>query len=489
MAAAAAFSAALAAACVAVLAVPSAQATDLAVSERFEVVDDDGNALQVELLGAGGSPRLLWPNTLSDGPAGVARTMQRLLDAGFELWLADPLEARFLPPSNENIRTLPGTTIAAMIAAAQTHSPKPTLLLAHGRMALPSLRGVRLWQARRAETPDAGAESEQMGPAQIGPSQTAPDQTVPAQTTLVQPRQDQPGSAQPGGAQSGLDGLVLLYPNLFGPTPPAGDEPALDPIVAASNWPLLIVQPKRGTLRWALDPLLTRFWDNGAAAFALLLPEVRDWYLFHEPGEDPVEDATAARLPTQIHEAARLLAAAPKPDRPLPLLAAGDPQLAPVTGLRQRPDAAPAPDFALTDAEGVGHALADYLGSVTLVNFWASWCPPCVEEIPSMNRLAARYQPTDFRIVSINFQESPQSIRAFMARVDVEFPVLIDADGAVSRAWRVLAFPSSFIVDRHGRVRWSVNRAIPWDEPAVFDLIDRMVEGPMIDGQPIDEGS
>lgn len=106
-----------------------------------------------------------------------------------------------------------------------------------------------------------------------------------------------------------------------------------------------------------------------------------------------------------------------------------------------------------------------------------------------MNRLAARYQPTDFRIVSINFQESPQSIRAFMARVDVEFPVLIDADGAVSRAWRVLAFPSSFIVDRRGRVRWSVNSAIPWDEPAVFDLIDRMVEGPMIDGQPIDEGS
>jgi thiol-disulfide isomerase/thioredoxin len=420
-------------------------ATSSIASERFEVIDDDGNALQIKRLGAGGSPRLLWPNTLSDSPPGVARTMQRLLDAGFELWLADPLEARFLPQSNENIRTLSGTTIAAMIAAAETHPRKPTLLLAHGRMALPALRGVRLWQTRRADQVDSDSADDG------GPLGSSPF--------------DQPG----------FDGLVLLYPNLFGPTPAAGDEPELDPIVTASNWPLLIVQPKRGTLRWALAPLLAAFWDNDAAAFALLLPEVRDWYLFHEPGEDPIEDAAAARLPDQLMRAASLLAAAKKPERLLPLSPANDDRPRRANGLRERLERAPAADFVLTDAEGAGHALADYLGSVTLVNFWASWCPPCVEEIPSMNRLAARYEANDFRIVSINFQESPQTIRAFMSRVDVGFPVLVDADGRVSRAWRVLAFPSSFILDRQGRVRWSVNSAIPWDEPAVFALVDQLV--------------
>jgi thiol-disulfide isomerase/thioredoxin len=420
-------------------------------SERFEVIDDDGNPLQIKLLGAGGSPRLLWPNTLSDGPPGVARTMQRLLDAGFELWLADPLEARFLPHSNDTIRTLPGTTIAAMLATAETHPRKPTLLLAHGRMALPALRAVRLRQIHRADESRAD-----------GSDSSAPPGTGTGA-----------GTGRPDGPA--LDGLVLLYPNLFGPTPAAGDEPELDPIVAASNWPLLIVQPMRGTLRWALAPLLTTLWDNQAAAYALLLPEVRDWYLFHEPGEDPVEDAAAARLPGQLTRAASLLAAARKPEQPLPLNPASDNRPQRANGLRERLEPTPASAFTLTDADGVAHTLADYRGSVTLVNFWASWCPPCVEEIPSMNRLAARYQPTAFRIVSINFQESPQTIRSFMSRVDVDFPVLIDADGAVSRAWRVLAFPSSFILDRQGRVRWSVNSAIPWDEPAVFQLIDQLV--------------
>jgi thiol-disulfide isomerase/thioredoxin len=125
---------------------------------------------------------------------------------------------------------------------------------------------------------------------------------------------------------------------------------------------------------------------------------------------------------------------------------------------------------------------------VTLVNFWVSWCPPCVEEIPSMNRLAAHYDPSNFGIVSVNFREPPATILDFMERVDVDFPVLIDADGAVARDWRVLAFPSSFLVDRRGRVRWSVNSAIPWDEPAVLALIDQLVAEPAPGTAPIAAG-
>lgn len=92
-----------------------------------------------------------------------------------------------------------------------------------------------------------------------------------------------------------------------------------------------------------------------------------------------------------------------------------------------------------------------------------------------MNRLAAGYDAADFRIVSVNFQESQDTIRNFMQQVHVEFPVLLDVDGAVSRDWRVFAFPSSFLVDRGGRVRYSVNSAIPWDEPAVIETIDALV--------------
>jgi thiol-disulfide isomerase/thioredoxin len=419
-----------------------------AAVETFEVADGDGNTASVEVLGSGGDLLVLWPNALSGGPPGVERTRRRLVQAGLELWLMDPLEARFLPRSNEQIRTLPGTLVEALIAAAADRAgQRPVLLLGHGRMALPVLRGLRRWEQAR------------------GPAAAAP----------------------PAGA-------VLLYPNLFGQTPAAGDEPALDPIVGVTETPLLIVQPELGALRWALRPVLATLWANGAAAHALLAPGVRDWFLFHEPGADPAEEAAVARLPVQLRMAARLLAAAPRPDGPEPTPAGAAPMIpAPpprtdVSGLRERPGRPAAPDFALTDARGRRHALTDSAGAVTLVNFWASWCPPCVEEIPSMNRLAAHYDPSNFGIVSVNFREPPATILDFMERVDVDFPVLIDADGAVARDWRVLAFPSSFLVDRRGRVRWSVNSAIPWDEPAVLALIDQLVAEPAPGTAPIAAG-
>ncbi|MGB5834132.1 MAG: TlpA disulfide reductase family protein [Thiohalocapsa sp.] len=172
--------------------------------------------------------------------------------------------------------------------------------------------------------------------------------------------------------------------------------------------------------------------------------------------------------------AALITAARERADKPTLLLAHGRMALPALRGVHH-PNLLPAPDFVLRDTENLQHAMQDYRDSVTLVNFWASWCPPCVEKIPSMNRLAARYAPADFRIVSINFRESSQHIRDFMRQVDVGFPVLIDADGLVSQDWRVFAFPSSFLVDRAGCVRHSVNSAIAWDEPAIIELIDGLV--------------
>jgi hypothetical protein len=97
-----------------------------------------------------------------------------------------------------------------------------------------------------------------------------------------------------------------------------------------------------------------------------------------------------------------------------------------------------------------------------------------------MNRLAARYVPADFRIMSINFREGAALVQAFMHRVAVDFPVLLDEDGRTSRDWRVFAFPSSFLMDRAGRVRYSVNSAIAWDEPEAVRVIDSLVAEPRV---------
>ncbi|MET0002908.1 MAG: TlpA disulfide reductase family protein [Candidatus Thiodiazotropha sp.] len=113
-----------------------------------------------------------------------------------------------------------------------------------------------------------------------------------------------------------------------------------------------------------------------------------------------------------------------------------------------------------------------------MVNFWATWCPPCVEEIPSLNRLQAHYKNQDVSIVSVDFRESAEEIEAFLEERPVDFPVLMDRNGLTSLAWRVFSFPSSFIIDRHGRIRYTANRAINWDSKEVIEVLDGLLAEP-----------
>ncbi len=386
-----------------------------------DALDQD---VQVEILPAEGDLLVLWPQDLKRDRPGIVHTLALLQAAGIEVWLINPLEAAFLPRSNEHLRTLPGASVAALIEAALAQSSKRVLLLGHDRMALPLLRGLGQFEA-----------------------------------------------AHPG--PSPVLGAVLLYPNLFGPAPAAGDEPALDPLVHTIGSPLFILQPGMGSLRQRVPQVLDALWASGSSAFVRLVPGVRDWYPMQPPNEDPTQDAATARLPAEIQSAARLLSAAPRGkiqgEPPPPASPA-----AKIQGLMERLPAE-APDLTLQDTQGRSTRLSDLHGVVVLVNFWATWCPPCVEEIPSMNRLAARYAPTDFQIVSVNFREGAEQIREFMRRVAVEFPVLVDEDGRASGDWRVFAFPSSFLVDRSGRIRYSVNSAIPWDQPEAIARIDALV--------------
>ena len=245
------------------------------------------------------------------------------------------------------------------------------------------------------------------------------------------------------------------------------------------------MQPARRAIRGRLDALLTTLRDAGSPAYSWLVPEVRDYYLMHVekpvseslqamagPVPAPVERAVRA-TPDRLMTAARLLAATPRPQVPAPVKLDADRPTAPAYGLIERPGR-PAPDLALGDALGKRHAVAEDRGRGTLVDFWATGCPPCVHEIPSMNRLAAAHPPGEFAIVSVNFKESPAHVRAFMGKVAVDFPVLMDEDGAASARWGVFAFPSSFILDRQGRIRYSVNTAIEWDTPEVRVVIDRL---------------
>ena len=132
---------------------------------------------------------------------------------------------------------------------------------------------------------------------------------------------------------------------------------------------------------------------------------------------------------------------------------------------------APAPGLRLKDIDGSEFALDGSRGRVVLVNFWASWCRPCVTEIPSLHRLAATLDDIDFQIVTVNVGEDHERVRRFLQHVPVELPLLMDYDSSASRAWKIYVYPSSYLVDRQGKVRYAYLGALEWDSAEIVEII------------------
>ena len=129
------------------------------------------------------------------------------------------------------------------------------------------------------------------------------------------------------------------------------------------------------------------------------------------------------------------------------------------------------PALELRDVEGRLHRLADYRGKVVLVNFWATWCEPCREEMPSMNRLRASLAGQPFEVLAVNLAESEARIRRFVEQVPLEFAVLMDRDSAAAKAWQARVLPISFLVGPDGRIRYSVVGEIDWTQERVRKAI------------------
>lgn len=113
-----------------------------------------------------------------------------------------------------------------------------------------------------------------------------------------------------------------------------------------------------------------------------------------------------------------------------------------------------APGFTLKSDSNKNLKLNDYRGQVVMINFWATWCSPCRQEIPHLNRLHERYHKAGFALLGINIDDQPRIAREMMQKLSVAFPVLFDTDKRVSRLYDVGAMPSSLLIDRDGRIRY-----------------------------------
>jgi len=135
----------------------------------------------------------------------------------------------------------------------------------------------------------------------------------------------------------------------------------------------------------------------------------------------------------------------------------------------------PAPTFELKDLSENKVSLSDFKGKVVLINFWATWCIPCREEMPSLNRLFNRFKKRGFVVLGISINSPKRSVEAFLKEVPVDFHILLDRSSKVSRDYRVFAYPTTFLIDRRGRLRERFIGETDWTAPEVIKVIERYI--------------
>jgi thiol-disulfide isomerase/thioredoxin len=127
----------------------------------------------------------------------------------------------------------------------------------------------------------------------------------------------------------------------------------------------------------------------------------------------------------------------------------------------------PTPALRLNSLAGDELKLDDFRGRTVIVNFWATWCEPCVAEMPALQRLRNRLAALGIEVIAVNYEENPGRIQPFVERLGLTFPIVRDHDGTARSAWRVNVFPASFVIGPDQRIVWRAAGEIDWDDPRV----------------------
>jgi len=133
-----------------------------------------------------------------------------------------------------------------------------------------------------------------------------------------------------------------------------------------------------------------------------------------------------------------------------------------------------APDFALTGEDGKRYRLSDYRGQVVLVNFWATWCPPCRYEMPAMERAHQKMKGEKIVLLAVNVGEDEETVFAFTGQYPVTFPLLFDRDGEVVKKYPVIGLPTTFVIDPRGTVTHRAVGGREWDDEALLDRLRQL---------------
>ena len=131
--------------------------------------------------------------------------------------------------------------------------------------------------------------------------------------------------------------------------------------------------------------------------------------------------------------------------------------------------------FTLPDLSDEQHSMSDYRNKVVLVNFWASWCPPCIYELPELTHLKEQMSDQPFEILAINVGEKKYKVRKFTKLVNFELSVLLDTSKTLFDEWQIKTLPTSYLIDADGNIRYRIRGNPGWDTPETLTLIQQLI--------------
>jgi peroxiredoxin len=401
-------------------------------AEEIEIPLSDGSDAFVTRYAAEGNDLIVWfPSEFGISPR-QGPLAEALAARGIETWVPDLHATWFLAVGRYSLTKIDPAFLKEILQAARERSRKRVYLMAPGRTAATGLSAIRQWQLE-------------------------------------------------GLPEGALGGAILLHPKLYAHTPQGGEAAEFVPVASATNVPVYLIQPRNSAYYWRSKQIRNKLEEGGAAVYLHVLEDVGDGF-YARPDYSEEEGRMTRKLPEILQRAVMLLSQTTE----VPLVAASMKEqsgnilpgengvtsaalLKPYRGDRETPP------LSLETLDGERIELDNYLGQVLVLNFWATWCPPCVEEIPSLERLRKLRYDRGLEVLSVDVGEEPGEVRAFLEDKPVNYPVALDPEAVAFRAWNTYAFPTTFILDRKQRIRYAVFGAFAWDAQEVLDAVDRLL--------------
>jgi len=273
-----------------------------------------------------------------------------------------------------------------------------------------------------------------------------------------------------------IKGHIFHSPHLIYGKPDLGGNADYVDIASASNLPVYMIFPQYGTKYFRAEEIAKQLKKGGSSVFTHRLKGVKGGFHMRDEKDLEKEDIKARdNLADTYTMAASLISTI---DTPKALRSAKnlkntksykvtDPELKPYYGKQQI-------KLALNSIDNKTINIENYKGNVVLINFWASWCKPCVEEIPSLVRLKNKLKNKPFTILTINVGENSADIAEFKQKVKFDLPIALDLEGTAIKDWGVYAYPSNFILDQNGVIKYTYRGALEWDSDNVVNTINSL---------------